>query len=105
MAIDLPGHGRSSHRPPGSLYHVQDYIADVKYVIDGEPRHIAMFAVRHWCHVPDVCLLLALKWDKFAFLAHSMGEPFTCTFTPTLCMCAYCYLVLIGVCIYMCPDS
>lgn len=36
MAIDLPGHGMSSHRPPGSLYSTLDYLADVKYVIDGE---------------------------------------------------------------------
>lgn len=40
VAIDLPGHGRSSHRPPGAFYHIQNYIADVKYVIDGKCRDI-----------------------------------------------------------------
>ena len=35
LAIDLPGHGLSSHRPPGAFYHVYDYIADLKYVVDG----------------------------------------------------------------------
>ena len=38
VALDLPGHGQSSHRPVGSLYHVQDYIADVKHVIDGKSK-------------------------------------------------------------------
>ena len=36
VAIDLPGHGRSSHRPMGSFYHAPDYVADVKYVVDGK---------------------------------------------------------------------
>ena len=35
VAMDLPGHGNSSHRPPGVLYTVYEYIADIKYVIDG----------------------------------------------------------------------
>jgi pimeloyl-ACP methyl ester carboxylesterase len=60
VSIDLPGHGQSSHRPRGTLYHVQDYIADVKYVID------------------------ALKWDKFSFLAHSMSTGVSSWFTAAL---------------------
>lgn len=36
MAIDLAGHGLSSHRPPGVLYSFPYYVMDVRRVIDGE---------------------------------------------------------------------
>ena len=36
VAIDLPGHGQSSHRPKGCRYHFVEYIADVKLIVDGE---------------------------------------------------------------------
>ena len=36
MAIDWPGHGKSSHRPKGVHYDSYQYIADIKYVVDGE---------------------------------------------------------------------
>ena len=49
VAIDLPGHGRSSHRPPGVHYHFVDFIADVVAAAD------------------------ALRWKQFALLGHSMG--------------------------------
>ena len=51
MAIDLPGHGMSSHRPPGSLYSVMEYIADIKYVIDGE----CSYYVHKFIYVHDTC--------------------------------------------------
>ena len=35
VAIDWPGHGLSSPRPAGSHYHMINYVADLKYVIDG----------------------------------------------------------------------
>ena len=35
VAIDWPGHGLSSPRPAGSYYHMINYVADLKYVIDG----------------------------------------------------------------------
>lgn len=35
IAIDLPGHGRSSHRPPGSNNHFQEYLTDVQLVLKG----------------------------------------------------------------------
>lgn len=48
-AVDLPGHGRSSHRPPGGHYHFVDFIPDVVAAAD------------------------ALGWEHFALLGHSMG--------------------------------
>eukprot|EP00002_Diphylleia_rotans_P025928 TRINITY_DN5148_c0_g1_i1.p1 TRINITY_DN5148_c0_g1~~TRINITY_DN5148_c0_g1_i1.p1 ORF type:complete len:282 (+),score=40.96 TRINITY_DN5148_c0_g1_i1:73-918(+) len=50
VAIDLPGHGKSSHRPPGSFYYFTDYIGDVH-----------AFVVNH------------LKWTHFDIIGHSMG--------------------------------
>lgn len=49
VAIDLPGHGGSGHRPPGAHYHFVDFIADVLAAAD------------------------ALGWERFALLGHSMG--------------------------------
>ena len=49
ISLDLPGHGRSDHRPPGMKYHYIDYIADVIAVVD------------------------ELQWEKFTFLGHSLG--------------------------------
>lgn len=48
-ALDLPGHGHSDHRPPGSHYHFIDYTADVIGAAD------------------------ALGWERFALLGHSLG--------------------------------
>src|SRR5690606_24132743 len=49
VAIDLPGHGRSAHLPPGADY---SFAAAVQGVLD----------------VAD-----ALGWERFALLGHSMG--------------------------------
>ena len=49
IALDLPGHGRSQHRPPGARYHFVDYLDDVLAAAD------------------------ALGWDKFSLLGHSLG--------------------------------
>ena len=49
VAIDLPGHGRSQHRPPGVRYHFVDYLDDVLAAAD------------------------ALGWEKFSLLGHSLG--------------------------------
>ena len=49
VALDLPGHGRSGHRPPGVTYHFIDWVADVVEAAD------------------------ALGWARFAILGHSMG--------------------------------
>lgn len=35
MAVDLTGHGLSSHRPPGVMYSFPYYVMDVCRVADG----------------------------------------------------------------------
>jgi pimeloyl-ACP methyl ester carboxylesterase len=49
VAIDLPGHGRSGHRPPGTWYHYVDYLGDTLAAAD------------------------ALGWTHFGLLGHSLG--------------------------------
>jgi pimeloyl-ACP methyl ester carboxylesterase len=48
-AVDLPGHGHSDHRPPGSSYSIWDYAHDVLQVAE------------------------QLGWQRFALMGHSMG--------------------------------
>jgi pimeloyl-ACP methyl ester carboxylesterase len=49
VALDLPGHGRSAHRPPGLWYHYVDYLGDALAAAD------------------------ALGWHRFGLLGHSLG--------------------------------
>jgi len=49
VALDLPGHGRSGHRPPGTWYHYVDYLGDTLAAAD------------------------ALGWTQFGLLGHSLG--------------------------------
>ncbi|XP_072512894.1 serine hydrolase-like protein [Salminus brasiliensis] len=49
LAIDLPGHGFSSHRPPGVFYSFPCYVADMRRVVE------------------------ALQWKRFSIIGHSMG--------------------------------
>ncbi|XP_077426997.1 serine hydrolase-like protein [Vanacampus margaritifer] len=49
VAVDLPGHGLSSHRPPGVFYSFPSYVADIHRVVD------------------------SLRWRRFSILGHSMG--------------------------------
>ncbi|KAM3864750.1 serine hydrolase-like protein [Diretmus argenteus] len=49
VAVDLAGHGRSSHRPDGICYTFPAYVGDVRRVVD------------------------ALQWTKFSIIGHSMG--------------------------------
>lgn len=49
LALDLPGHGRSAHRPAGQHYHFVDFVADVIAAAD------------------------AIGWSRFSLLGHSMG--------------------------------
>jgi|SRR5579884_94538 pimeloyl-ACP methyl ester carboxylesterase len=49
VALDLPGHGRSDWRPPGTWYHYIDYVSDALAAAD------------------------ALGWSRFNLLGHSLG--------------------------------
>jgi len=49
VALDLVGHGRSDHRPPGAWYHYIDYLGEIMQAAD------------------------ALGWDRFSLLGHSLG--------------------------------
>ena len=49
IAMDFPGHGKSSHRWPGMPYSYFEYVADVKKVVS------------------------QLGWSKFSIIGHSMG--------------------------------
>jgi pimeloyl-ACP methyl ester carboxylesterase len=49
VALDLPGHGRSQHRPPGANHHFIDWVPEIAAAAD------------------------ALGWNRFSLLGHSMG--------------------------------
>jgi pimeloyl-ACP methyl ester carboxylesterase len=49
VAIDLPGHGNSQHRPKGSSYHLVDYLREMHQVLD------------------------VLQWPHPVLLGHSLG--------------------------------
>jgi pimeloyl-ACP methyl ester carboxylesterase len=49
IAIDLPGHGLSTHLPTGAYFHVVDYVADVINIMD------------------------SFGWQECALLGHSLG--------------------------------
>ncbi|WP_122666558.1 alpha/beta fold hydrolase [Pseudomonas viridiflava] len=49
VALDLAGHGHSSHRPPGASYALADYVHDVLQVAE------------------------QLGWQQFSLLGHSLG--------------------------------
>lgn len=49
VAIDLPGHGHSSHIPNGTYFHFIDYVADIIKILD------------------------YLNWDNCYLLGHSLG--------------------------------
>ncbi len=60
VALDLPGHGRSAHRPPGAWYHFIDNLSDVAAVLD------------------------ALDWPRACLLGHSMGAAIASVFAGAL---------------------
>ncbi|XP_029364785.1 serine hydrolase-like protein isoform X2 [Echeneis naucrates] len=57
VTLDLAGHGRSSHRPPGSFYSSLEYVADVRRVAD------------------------ALHLRRFSLIGHSMGADVAAMFS------------------------
>lgn len=60
VAMDLCGHGKSSHRPEGVPYYFVDYVADGFYVAD------------------------ALGLDEFILLGHSLGANVATTMAATM---------------------
>ncbi|KAG5671938.1 hypothetical protein PVAND_002106 [Polypedilum vanderplanki] len=50
LAIDLPGHGKSSRYPDGVMIHIFDYCHIINYIRD------------------------EYKWDKISFITHSMSS-------------------------------
>ncbi|NXA39480.1 SEHL2 protein, partial [Eudromia elegans] len=64
VAMDFSGHGLSSHRPAGSLYHFLDYVSEVRRVA------------------------AALQWRRFTLMGHSMAFLFhsQCVFSPQFCL-------------------
>lgn len=59
IALDFPGHGKSSHRWPGMPYVHFEYIADVKKVVS------------------------YLEWKKFSIIGHSMGANIAALYAGT----------------------
>ncbi len=49
IALDLPGHGQSEHRPHGTSYYADDYVMDI------------------------IAFANELGWQRFSRLGHSMG--------------------------------
>ncbi|XP_073814580.1 probable serine hydrolase [Musca autumnalis] len=49
LAIDFPGHGKSSHNPPGLLYHTLDFVRAIRQIM------------RYF------------RWTKISLMGHSMG--------------------------------
>jgi pimeloyl-ACP methyl ester carboxylesterase len=59
VAVDLPGHGLSDHRPSGVPYHYVDWVIDVTAMAD------------------------VLGWERFSILGHSMGAGIASLFAGT----------------------
>ncbi|GLQ31913.1 alpha/beta fold hydrolase [Litoribrevibacter albus] len=57
LAIDLPGHGHSSHKANGQLYHFLDGVADIKRLID------------------------SLGFEKVILVGHSLGAALSSVFS------------------------
>lgn len=60
VALDLPGHGQSDHRPPGVGYHFVDWTVDAAAAAE------------------------ALGWERYALLGHSMGAGIASLLAGTL---------------------
>src|SRR5690606_23299717 len=60
VALDLPGHGWSDHRPPGESYHLLEYVRDIVAAAEN------------------------LGWTEYRLMGHSLGGSLT-----MLVACAY----------------
>lgn len=60
VAIDLPGHGRSGHRPPGTWYHTIDYLNELLAIVEH------------------------LGWQRFSLLGHSLGAAIASVFAAAV---------------------
>lgn len=60
VAVDLPGHGLSAHRPAGVGYLLQDYVQDVLMAVE------------------------QLGWERFSLLGHSLGAIISVLFAAAL---------------------
>ncbi|NKB63145.1 MAG: alpha/beta fold hydrolase [Gammaproteobacteria bacterium] len=59
FCIDLPGHGKSEHRPIGSVYHLTDYVIDLLSIMD------------------------SLEWERCDLIGHSLGAGIGSIFSAT----------------------
>lgn len=60
VAVDMPGHGLSDHRPEAATYHFVDWVMDVAAILE------------------------ALGWQRCILIGHSMGGAIACIFAGTM---------------------
>uniref|UniRef100_A0A8C6S889 Serine hydrolase like n=1 Tax=Neogobius melanostomus TaxID=47308 RepID=A0A8C6S889_9GOBI len=61
VAIDLAGHGLSSHHPPGVFYTLPSYVADVRRVVDCEFVYSSLLFSALYPEMVDALVLLDAK--------------------------------------------
>ena len=102
VAVDWPGHGLSSHIPPGTRHAPELYLRTIKYVVEGGydaclEKWTSGDVLTNSCmtrivHVVTMLMLscyTALKWNRFSLLGHSMGEsfPLPLDVVVSVCLC------------------
>ena len=60
VALDLPGHGHSAHRPAGCGYHLSDYPGEIQSAAN------------------------ALGWAQFDLIGHSLGAGIACLYAAVM---------------------
>lgn len=82
VAMDLPGHGKSEHRPGKALYNFVDYIPDILSFIGGvlsSDEALSRHVLTDTRGVRLVSLADSLGWETFALLGHSLGAALATT--------------------------
>ncbi|EDV24979.1 uncharacterized protein TRIADDRAFT_56446 [Trichoplax adhaerens] len=74
IILDLPGHGKSSYFPPGTMYEMQRYIMSLHFFVKG------------------------LKLDKFSLMGHSLGGAVCCLYSGTFPNNVYELIILESIC-------